>query len=135
MSELHEFVSHMTEDERTLLLQVPTYQKVIIMTVSIATLVWGTFMKCFIYYNVSKEKMSERPINILIIIDQVIHHVLNTIFIMGSIVKVNLPNQSDLRSTLFEVFRSTKTSLNILLMIHQSSTTPLVGRFQALIQV
>ncbi len=86
--ELYEFVSHMTEDERTLLLQIPTYEKVIMSLVSVLTLIWGTFMKCFIYYNISKEKVSERPINILIAIDQVIHHVLNSVFIAGTIVKV-----------------------------------------------
>jgi hypothetical protein len=37
----------------------------------IVSLIWGWLMKFFIYFSIAKEKLSERPINVLTIIDQV----------------------------------------------------------------
>ena len=39
---------------------------------------WGTAGKIIIYKHCSKFRISERPINILILLDEVIHHVLIT---------------------------------------------------------
>ena len=39
---------------------------------------WGTAGKIFVYNHISKFRISERPINILILLDEVIHHVLIT---------------------------------------------------------
>jgi hypothetical protein len=40
-----------------------------------SSLSWGTLMKCFLYYNIAQEKLTDRPINVLTLIDQIIHHV------------------------------------------------------------
>ena len=70
-SELFGFIPFMVDDEKTLLLQLPTYQKAAMATLIIISIVWSNVMKIFIYYNVAGEKLADRPINILILIDQV----------------------------------------------------------------
>lgn len=74
-SELFEFLPHMTHDEKTLTLAMPLGQKIFFVTVFFCSAVWGSLMKFFIYYNIMQEKFSVRPINILILIDQVIEHI------------------------------------------------------------
>ncbi len=42
-----------------------------LMTATIfASIFWGNVMRFFIYYNVAQEKFADRPINVLIIVDQ-----------------------------------------------------------------
>jgi hypothetical protein len=88
MSEIHNFLLHMSEDERTLLFQMPFGQKVLMAFVISMSIIWGSLMKLFIYYNIGQDKWKERPINILIIIDQVIQHFFNTVIGIGMVVKV-----------------------------------------------
>ena len=71
MSELYDFLKSMTEDDRTFLLQIPVYQKALLGMVIIFSIVLGSFMKIFIYVNMADENWSERPINVLIVIDMV----------------------------------------------------------------
>jgi len=71
MSEFYDFFGHMTEDSRTFLLQMPTYQQLILSLIVIISMLAGTLMKFFIYYNISMEKWSDKPINVLIVIDMV----------------------------------------------------------------
>ena len=62
----------MTEDDRTLLLQMPIYQKIALSSIILISMVWGSLMKALIYYAISKEKFADRPINVLIVVDMVI---------------------------------------------------------------
>jgi len=48
----------------------------------------GTLMKCFLYYNISQEKLSDRPINVLILIEQIMHHIFYLATGMGMLAKV-----------------------------------------------
>lgn len=43
----------------------------------ITSLVWGTLMKHLIYKNLLKSKLLNRPINLMILVDEAIHHVTN----------------------------------------------------------
>ena len=45
-------------------------------------------MKFFIYYYLAHEKFSERPINILILIDQAVDHLIKLSFFLYVILKV-----------------------------------------------
>jgi hypothetical protein len=48
MSEIHNFLLHMSEDERTLLFQMPFGQKVLMAFVISMSIIWGSLMKLFI---------------------------------------------------------------------------------------
>ena len=95
-SELFNFINEMTEDDRTLLLKTSPLSKQVVGVVLMLTFLWGSLMKAFIYFNISSQKISERPINVLIIIEQVLHHSLNCVVIVGSGIKVSYP-QSHLK--------------------------------------
>ena len=71
MSELFDFMKNMTEDDRTLLVQMPIYQKIALSSIIVISMVWGSLMKVLIYYAISKEKFADRPINVLIVVDMV----------------------------------------------------------------
>ncbi len=90
MSELYGFLPYMTEDERTLLFQIPTFQKATMITTISLSILWGSVIKLFLYHQISQEKWSERPINILTLIDQVIHQFFNTVIGIGMIAKVSI---------------------------------------------
>jgi len=70
-TELFGFIEFMVEDERTLLIQMPFYHKVLMFSVITLSILWANLMKIFIYFNLMEEKLTERPINVLILIDQV----------------------------------------------------------------
>ena len=74
-TELYEFLSNMIEDERSMTIKMSFAERVVIATAMVFTIFWGTFMKLFIYYNLGQEKLSKRPINILILMDQIIDHI------------------------------------------------------------
>ena len=92
-SELHNFLPKMVEDERTLLFQIPIGQKALMTCVISISIVWGSLMKALIYSSISKDRWNDRPINVLIIIDQVIQHLFNIIIAIGMIVKVKRRQQ------------------------------------------
>ena len=71
MSELFDFMKNMTEDDRTLLVQMPIYQKIALSSIIVISMVWGSLMKVLIYYAILKEKFADRPINVLIVVDMV----------------------------------------------------------------
>ena len=96
-SELFEFLPHMTHDEKTLTLAMPLGQKIFFVTVFFCSAVWGSLMKFFIYYNVMREKFTERPINILILIDQVIEHITKTMTCFYVLIKVRVLILHDLQ--------------------------------------
>ena len=74
-SELFGFLPFMVDDERSHSLRMPHNEKLIISIIFIVTGVWGTLMKVFIYNNLWMEDLSKRPINILILIDQITDHI------------------------------------------------------------
>ena len=60
----------------------------------VASLIWGSvMMKAIVYCHISSEKVSDRPMNMLIILDQIIHHATNTFFSLAIILKVKLEPQ------------------------------------------
>ena len=87
--ELFDFIPRMVEDTRTLLFKISNIEKVAMLAIIIASLIWGTLMKLFIYYYISKQKISERPIHILSVADQIIHQVTYTVVALGQISKVS----------------------------------------------
>ena len=74
-SEQFEFVTHMLKDERSVILKMSFSVRIVVGATLILSLVWGSLMKLFIYYSLWQEKLSKRPINILIFLDQIIDHV------------------------------------------------------------
>ena len=46
------------------------------------SLLWGNFLKFWIYKHLSKIKLWERPINILILVDVVIHHICYSVLLI-----------------------------------------------------
>ncbi len=71
-------------DERFFLLLLPPHQKAMILFIMTASLVIGFFAKITMYSHIYHSRIKEQPINILILIEQVIHHICN-IFISFSI--------------------------------------------------
>ena len=88
-SELYEFLAMMTQDERALSIAMSISQRVVFVTASVISALWGTFVKFFIYFNISREKFSERPINMLILYDQVVDHFMKMLLFFYAIAKVN----------------------------------------------
>ena len=70
-SELFEFISFMVEDEKTLLLQPPAKQMAAMAALIILSIIWSNIIKIFIYHSMAQEKLADRPINVLILVDQV----------------------------------------------------------------
>ena len=87
-SDLFEFLPQMNEDERSVIFILTETERSLVIVGFALTAIWGSFMKFFLYYNVLKEKITERPINILILLDQVIEHVTNLYLVAVSAAKV-----------------------------------------------
>lgn len=87
-SELFDFIPRMTDNEKSFIFNLSLVEKIIFSSLFIWSIVWGTLMKLFLYYNLKQEKMSERPINVLILVDQLIEHATNFILIVNSTIKV-----------------------------------------------
>ena len=87
-SELFEFLPSMVQDERSLTYTMPSPDRHYLEVIYATCGLWGGFMKLFLFYNILKEKISERPINILILIDQAVDFVGSTFLITNTIVKV-----------------------------------------------
>lgn len=92
-SELFEFLPLMTDDQRSSLYVLTSTERGLMITSFTAAVIWGSAMKFFLYYNIMKEKISERPINVLILLDQVIEHFTNVSVASGAIMKVILKEQ------------------------------------------
>ena len=71
------FVNLETTNESSLLLQISLTWRRFFGIMMVLSLFWGSAMKAFIYVYFKKLKITERPINFLILIGQIIHHVLN----------------------------------------------------------
>jgi len=70
--EKYDFLKYMTEDERSYILKISSFWKFVVGCVSIFLLVIGSLMKLVIYSFFSKkERHLDRPINSLILLDQV----------------------------------------------------------------
>ena len=91
-SELFDFLASMTEDERSLVHTASTLERILIRLILFVCGLWGSFTKLFLLYNLAKEKHSERPINILIIIDQSVDFMTNMMIIFNTIAKVSRIN-------------------------------------------
>ena len=87
-SDLFDFLPQMTEDERSVIFILTLTERSLVLVGFALTATWGSVMKFFLYYNVLKEKITERPINILILLDQVIEHVANLYLVAVSAAKV-----------------------------------------------
>ena len=87
-SDLFDFLPQMTEDERSVIFILTVTERILVIVGFALTAIWGSVMKFFLYYNVLKEKITERPINILILLDQVIEHVTNLYLVAVSAAKV-----------------------------------------------
>ena len=72
--EIYNILLKMTEDERTLLVKLSDVEKTVMVAIIAFSCLWCTLMKAFIYWNFSKQKLFEKSINILILVDQIIHH-------------------------------------------------------------
>ena len=88
-SELFEFLPFMVEDERDFS-DMPLVRRVFLLVFYFTCGIWGSVMKLFLFYNLKQEKISERPINILIFIDQFVEYIGNMLMITNTTVKVTL---------------------------------------------
>ena len=87
-TELFNFLPQMTEDERSVIFLLTSAERIFFITCLVLAAIWGSAMKAFLYYNIMKEKISDRPINILILLDQIIEHVANLYLTTVSVLKV-----------------------------------------------
>ena len=87
-SELFDFLPFMIDDERAFIYTMPLSIRVSYLMTYIICGIWGSGMKFFLFFNLMQEKISERPINILIIIDQSIEYFGNIVVIVNTIIKV-----------------------------------------------
>jgi hypothetical protein len=79
--ELFSFLTSMTEDERSYFLKIFPYWKKVVGCVVIFVFVFGSLMRCVVYsYFRKNHRVSSRPINLLILLDQILTHVLHTFF-------------------------------------------------------
>ena len=86
--DLFGFIPYMDEYERTFMLRLPTRERIVLTLVLSLSLIWGTLMKVFVYFNVMNEKFSERPFNVLIIVDQVLLHIFHMAMSLTSLLNV-----------------------------------------------
>lgn len=86
--DLFGFIPYMDENERTFMLRLPTRERIVLTLVLSLSLIWGTLMKVFVYFNVMNEKFSERPFNVLIIVDQVLLHIFHMAMSLTSLLNV-----------------------------------------------
>ena len=86
--ELFEFLPSMREDERTNNLKLSTFWRFVLGIFTSASLIWGTAMKQLIYKNFQKIKIIEKPINFLILLDQILNQTFSTIFCVSVISSV-----------------------------------------------
>jgi len=78
-----EFLNNMVEDERAYILQIPTFWKIMIGLVLLASIIWGSLMKVLMYFHFKgMERFFEKPINILILMDMLIHHFAALVYII-----------------------------------------------------
>ena len=75
-SELFDFLPFMTEDERPLAIRSSTGVKVVILTIVSVALLWCSAMKFFIYKYIARQKIAERPFSVLVLVDQIMHHLM-----------------------------------------------------------
>ena len=87
-SDLFDFLPQMNEDERSVIFILTLTERSLVLVGFALTAIRGSVMKFFLYYNVLKEKITERPINILILLDQVLEHVTNLYLVAVSAAKV-----------------------------------------------
>jgi hypothetical protein len=71
-----------TEAGESFLLRMPTIWRITIGMVNLVSLFGGTFMKILVYRHFKTAKFWDRPINVLILIDEIIHHSTYTYFIL-----------------------------------------------------
>ena len=73
-----QFVNLGHEQSSTTITTTPPCVKIVLGTVVLLSIVWGSVMKFFIYFNISKEKWTEKPINIFTVTEMVKHLLLTS---------------------------------------------------------
>jgi hypothetical protein len=66
------FQNLQADDNRSVLLQITQPWNNILILLILLSLIWGTLMKTLVYYYLKKLKIREKPINLLILLDQVL---------------------------------------------------------------
>ena len=89
-SELFEFLPLMVEDERTIYFRGEMPERIFFTTLYMVCGVWGALMKIFLLYNLMQQKISERPINILIMFDQTIDFIGNVVINISTTINVSI---------------------------------------------
>ena len=77
----------MVEDERAVH-NIPLNRRIALLVLYSISGIWGSAMKFFLFYYLKREKISERPINALIFIDQFVDYIGNIVVIINTIIKV-----------------------------------------------
>ena len=80
----------MIEDERAIYYTGLMPERIIFTTLYIVCEIWGILMKLFLFYNLMQQKISERPINILIIFDQTVDFIGNVFININTTLSVSL---------------------------------------------
>ena len=77
MEEPFVFANLQTRNNKSVLLQLSQLCKICLGLLIVLSLFWGTALKIFVYSYYKKLKISDRPISILILLDQIVNHILN----------------------------------------------------------
>ena len=87
-SELFDFLPFIVDDERAFIYTMPLILRVTVVLFLVIGGIWGSAMKFVLFYFLMQEKLSERPINILIFIDQFVDYIGNIVIIIKGTIKV-----------------------------------------------
>jgi hypothetical protein len=70
--DLFDHFDNLIEDERTFLMKLSNFERRILSAMLLASWICGNFMKCIIYKSIFRiGRVMEKPVNVLIIVDQV----------------------------------------------------------------
>lgn len=87
-SELFDFLPFMVNDERSFSITMQLSERITFGALLCISFTWGSFIKFFIYHEIFRQKFSERPINVLILVDQIADHIIKTGFLFYLFPKV-----------------------------------------------
>jgi len=81
LKEVLSILVHLTDDERPSYYKIRNFVNFIFAFILLISLAWGTAMKLVVYNFYRNVKITERPINLYILVDLLFHHVIYLIYV------------------------------------------------------
>ena len=64
------------KEEKSFFLQIESEYGILVASLLVISLMWGSYMKYLTYSFLNQVKIFEKPINLMILVSQTVHHVL-----------------------------------------------------------